>query len=137
MAAPGGKQFNFDRDAQSVFNAILATAQQGKQYELAGLHNESRRLVVHKKRSLMSWGNFFFVQIADVPGGSVVSLVVTGIPGAPQALLDGRNNRKAAEKFVEESRTALNSGTQSEPLTDFMIGEDGQRGPWDESLLQQ
>lgn len=137
MRSEAGKQFTFDQESQAVFTALVAAAQSNKQYELVGVHNDSRRIVVHRKRSMFNWGNFFFATVEDMPGGASVNLIVTGMPGAPQALLDGMKNRKEAEKFIEAAREALRSGTTAELPQDFMIGEDGNHGPWDESLLEQ
>ena len=80
----------------------------------------------------MSWGHLFGAVVESDGAGSVLQLVVTGAPGAPQALLDGRKNKVAATQFIADVEAALAAPTpaQPEPVASFATMPDGSIVPW-------
>jgi hypothetical protein len=114
-----------------LFSAVVHVVQQGG-YDIGGLSNERRELVFVSGKTLMSWGHMFAAVVESDGTGSVLQLVVAGVPGAPQALLDGRKNKKAATRFVEDVEAALAGPTpaQPEPVASFATMPDGSTVSW-------
>jgi hypothetical protein len=114
-----------------LFSAVVHVVQQGG-YDIGGLSNERRELVFTSGKTLMSWGHMFAAVVESDGTGSVLQLAVAGIPGAPQALLDGRKNKKAATQFIADVEAALAEATppQPEPVTSFATMPDGSTVPW-------
>ena len=114
-----------------LFAAVLHVVQQGG-YEIGGVSNERHEMVFVSAKTLMSWGHLFAAVVEPDEAGSVLQLVVAGVPGAPKALLDGRKNKAAATQFIEHVETALAAAmpVQPEPVESFATLPDGSIVSW-------
>ena len=113
-----------------LFAVVVHVVQQGG-YEVGGLSNERHELVFTSGRTLVSWGHMYAAVVEPDGTGSVLQLVVVVTPGAPQALMDGRKNKKAASQFIADVEAALAGPTpQPEPVESFATMPDGTVVSW-------
>ncbi|MDN5899317.1 MAG: hypothetical protein L0H74_04545 [Brachybacterium sp.] len=121
------------RPIDESFAALLQVVQ-GREYELAGLSNETHQMLFKSGKTALSWGHYYMASGIGTAQGSTLNLTIAGVPGAPTSLLDGRKNKKAGEKLVEAVETVLASAEGPSPqlVESFAVLEDGSSVPWTE-----
>ena len=119
-------------DPAETYAALLGVVQSGK-YALTDVCHAEGRVLFARGRSALSWGHFYSAWVRPSPTGTTLRLVVSGVPGAPRALLDGRKNLKAAEKVVTAVAEALAGATKvaATPVASFATLSDGSTVPWE------
>ena len=75
-------------------------------HTLAGVSPDGLELAVITKKTLMSWETATGIQVAPTPTGSHVTIFMQNMPGRPKALLDGKKNKKSAQKLADQIRDA-------------------------------
>jgi hypothetical protein len=68
---------------------------------------DGRHITFRTKKTMLSWELDAAAAIHPSAVGSHVELTVDTAPGRPKALLDGKKNRKSAEKLADQIRAAL------------------------------
>lgn len=121
------------RPLDESFAALLQVVQ-GGEYELAGLSNETHQMLLKSGKTAASWGHQYVASGVETAQGSALNLTITGVPGAPTALLDGRKNKKAGEKLIAAVETVLAAGEtpSPQPVESFAVLKDGSSVPWTE-----
>jgi hypothetical protein len=71
-------------------------------HTLAGVSPDGLELAVITKKTMMSWENATGIEITATPQGSHVSIFMQNMPGRPKALLDGKKNKKMAQKLADQ-----------------------------------
>ena len=98
-----------------VFAAALGVVQHSKNLAILAVHTEGRLLVALDKAK-MSNAKIYVVSVEQVGHQATLHLAVGTDPRTQKALLDGRANDKAAGRYVEGVRGALD-GTAPAPAT--------------------
>ncbi|WP_157074439.1 hypothetical protein [Janibacter corallicola] len=103
-------------------------------YDIGGLSNEMHQMFFRSGKSATSWGHMYAVTVLPSGSESTLNLTVTGIPGAPTSLMDGRKNKKAAQKFLSDLEAVFqgDEGPFPEPVESFAVLSDGTTVPWTE-----
>lgn len=76
-------------------------------HQIAGISEDRLSFAVITKKTMMSWELATGIEIAPAPQGSHVTVYMANMPGRPKALLDGKKNKKSAQKFAEKIRAAI------------------------------
>ena len=116
-----------------MWSALVHVVQRSG-YDIGGLSNEMHQMLFRSGKSAMSWGHMYAVTVLPSGSESRLNLTVTGIPGAPTSLMDGRKNKKAAEKFLSDVEAVFqeDQGPSPEPVESFAVLSDGTTVPWTE-----
>jgi hypothetical protein len=119
------------RGAEDLFAALLVAVQEDS-YEIGGVQHERRELVFRRGKSALSWGHVFFAVVVPEGAGAELRMQVSGVPGAPRALLDGRKNKAAGEKLLDAVRAVLDQpdAPRPTPVDSFATMPDGSTVPW-------
>jgi len=96
---------SYHQDPDTVFRALRACAAQARQVLEAD--DPARAVTFQPQRTRFSWGHLVTAQVLDEPQGARVELVVTGLPDAPRALMDGRKNATMAARILDDIRARL------------------------------
>ncbi|GAB3617792.1 hypothetical protein GCM10027416_23490 [Okibacterium endophyticum] len=120
----------FNAAPEAVHNALLSVIQNGT-YTLVGVQNEHLRSLFSAGMSALSWGTRFISDVTSTGSGSQLSITCGGRDDAPSALLDGWKHGRAADKVIEQVRTALESGAApAQPVESFVLLPDGTATAW-------
>ncbi|WP_029089028.1 hypothetical protein [Brevibacterium album] len=92
------------QSADCVFAALEAVA---GEHTVTARDPEARTLEFRTARSLFSWGHVVTAHVRIRGRQSSLCLTVSGVPGAPQALLDGKKNRSLGRKVLTALHAAL------------------------------
>jgi hypothetical protein len=76
-------------------------------HQLAGESDDKREVALVTKKTWLSWECMVGIEITPATGGSHVAVYIANMPGRPTALLDGKKNKKSAQKFAEQIRASL------------------------------
>lgn len=76
-------------------------------HTLAGTSEDGLELAVITRKTMLSWELATGIEISPTPQGSHVAVFMQNMPGRPKALLDGRKNKKVAQKLAEQIRTSV------------------------------
>ncbi|GAA4506731.1 hypothetical protein [Brevibacterium yomogidense] len=98
-------QRSYHEDPDRVFQALRACAADAQQVLEAD--DEALAVTFQTKRTLVSWGHVVTAQVLGEAEGARVELVVTGLPDAPRALMDGKKNASMAARVLDDIRTRL------------------------------
>jgi hypothetical protein len=79
-------------------------------HTLAGVSPDQLELAVITKKTMTSWENATGIQITPTPQGSHVTIYMQNMPGRPKALLDGKKNKKMAQKLADQIRASAQGG---------------------------
>lgn len=101
--------------ADAVFDNALGVVQNTKNLQILAVHTQGRRLVALEK-SKMSNPKIFVVGVDDLEGTGQLHVVVGSDPRTRKALMDGKFNKTAAEKYVAAVQAAA-SGSAPAPST--------------------
>jgi len=71
-------------------------------HTLAGVSPDQLELAVITKKTMMSWENATGIEITPTPQGSHVAIFMQNMPGRPKSLLDGKKNKKMAQKLADQ-----------------------------------
>ncbi|GAA1917155.1 hypothetical protein [Nocardioides hwasunensis] len=101
-----GAEIDVPRDPQSVSSAVQKLcADLG--HAVAGTSEDQLEIAVITKKTLMSWENATGIVITPTPQGSHVAVFMQNMPGRPKALLDGKKNKKMAQKLADQIKAAV------------------------------
>lgn len=92
-------QRRFDASAAAVHAAVTAAAHDS--VAVQERDDQAGVLVWQTPRSLFSWGHIVRAQVVPNGTGAVLELVVTGLPDAPRALMDGKKNDAMARRVLD------------------------------------
>lgn len=76
-------------------------------HTVVGASEDQLELAVVTRKTMLSWELATGIRITPTPQGSHVSVLMQNMAGRPKALLDGKKNKKAAQKLAEQIRTAV------------------------------
>lgn len=93
-------QRRFAAPAPAVYEAVTAAAQNAVQ--VMERDEQAYSLVWQTKKSLFSWGHIVGTTVAPDGDGAVLDLVVSGLPDAPRALMDGKKNESMGQRVLDE-----------------------------------
>lgn len=96
---------SFSAEPEAVYRALQECAHSAR--HLLEADDGARAVTFQTGKSLFSWGHIVTAQVLDEPGGARLELVVTGLPEAPRALMDGKKNASMAAKVIEDVATRL------------------------------
>ncbi len=118
---------------EEMWSAVIAVVQRGA-YDIGGLSNELHQLLFRSGGPAASPGHLYAVTVLPSGTESVLNLTVTGIPGAPTSLMDGRKNKKAAQAFLGEVEAVFQEEDRKAPekVESFAVLDDGTKVPWTE-----
>lgn len=95
----------FRQDPDAVFAALRGCAADG--LDVLEVDDDARAVTFQTKRTLFSWGHVVTAQVLPEADGARVELVVTGLPDAPRALMDGKKNAAMAARVLNDISTRL------------------------------
>lgn len=118
---------------EELWSALVQVVQKSG-YDIGGLSNELHQMLFRSGKTATSWGHMYAVTVLPSGTESTLNLTVTGIPGAPTSLMDGRKNKKAAQTFLSEVEAVFQDGgsPSPEPVESFAVLGDGTKVPWTE-----
>lgn len=87
-------------DPDAVYSALRACA--AASLDVLESDDGARAVTFQTKRTLFSWGHVVTAQVLPDAQGSRVELVVTGLPNAPRALMDGKKNAAMAARVFDD-----------------------------------
>ncbi|GAB3018639.1 hypothetical protein GCM10011376_00210 [Nocardioides flavus (ex Wang et al. 2016)] len=93
--------------APAAVSAAIQKLLTDQGHTVIGASEDQLELAVVTRKTMLSWELATGIEIAPTPHGSHVSVFVQNMPGRPKALLDGKKNKKAAQKLAEQIRTAV------------------------------
>ncbi len=96
---------SFSAEPDTVYQALQACAHSAR--HLLEADDGARAVTFQTGKSLFSWGHIVTAQVLEEPGGARVQLVVTGLPEAPRALMDGKKNASTAAKVLDDVASRL------------------------------
>lgn len=96
---------SYREDPDTVFQALRSCAAEALQVLEAD--DEARAVTFQTKRTLFSWGHVVTAQVLGDADGARVELVVTGLPDAPRALMDGKKNASMAARVLDDLHARL------------------------------
>ncbi|SEB66353.1 hypothetical protein SAMN04489844_0793 [Nocardioides exalbidus] len=101
-----GAELDVPREPLAVSAAVQKlVADEG--HTLAGMSDDQLGIAVITKKTLMSWENATGIVITPSPQGSHVQVFMENMPGRPKALMDGKKNKKMAQKLAEKIKAAV------------------------------
>ncbi len=100
-----GAEIDLPRSPQQVSAAVQAwCSDQG--HTLAGVSEDQHEIALITKKTMLSWELATGIEITPTAQGSHVSVFVQNMPGRPKALLDGKKNKKVAQKLADQIAAA-------------------------------
>ncbi|MFD6526697.1 MULTISPECIES: hypothetical protein [unclassified Isoptericola] len=109
--------FGFVNSSASAEGELAATPEQvnaavhaviaANGHQLAGESEDKRAIALITKKTWLSWELATGIDITPSTQGSHVDIFLANMPGRPTALLDGKKNKKVAQKLIEQIRAAL------------------------------
>ena len=100
-----GAELDLPRPPHEVAAAIRGlVAELG--HTLAGASDDGLALAVITKKTMLSWELATGIEVTPTAQGSHVAIYVRNMPGRPTALLDGKKNKKAAQKLADRIRAS-------------------------------
>ncbi|PFG44496.1 hypothetical protein ATJ88_3221 [Isoptericola jiangsuensis] len=91
---------------EQVSAAVHAVVAANK-HQVAGESDDKRTIAVITRKTWLSWELATGIEITPTAQGSHVAIYVANMPGRPTALLDGKKNKKSAQKLADQIRAAL------------------------------
>jgi hypothetical protein len=87
----------------AAVHAVITT----EGHQLASESDDKREVLLVTKKTWLSWECMVGIEITPSTQGSHVAVYIANMPGRPTALLDGKKNKKSAQKLAEQVRAAL------------------------------
>ncbi|MDQ1106039.1 hypothetical protein [Nocardioides zeae] len=106
MASRARNEFDVPASPAAVTDAVQRVVHdQG--HRPVGQSPDGLQLAFVTKKTAFTWELETSVLITPTPQGSHVTIDLDTQPGRPKALLDGRKNKKAAQRLADEIQAAL------------------------------
>lgn len=105
MSSAAVATFEVPASPQEASEAVHRVISENK-HRLVGQSPDGLEITFLTRKTMLSWELDGRVQITPSGSGSQVDLHVDTAPQRPKALLDGKKNRKSADKLVEQIKAA-------------------------------
>lgn len=136
MRAPHQIDLPIPSPADTVFDGALGVVQNTKNLQILAVHTQGRKLVALEK-SKMSNPKIFVVGVDEQADNGQLHVVVGSDPRTRKALLDGKFNKTAAEKYVAAVQAAVSGDAPapSTPVVNHYVQKKNQV-PWEDSTVE-
>ncbi|MDN7122682.1 hypothetical protein INN71_14930 [Nocardioides sp. ChNu-153] len=106
MATLATTSFQSAAPPQAVLAAVHRVIAE-QRYAPGPVSPDGSQVLFRTRKSVLSWELDVQVTVVPTPGGSQVDVALDTAPGRPKALLDGRKNRKSAQRIADEISAAI------------------------------
>ncbi|KRE35009.1 hypothetical protein ASG73_17300 [Janibacter sp. Soil728] len=122
--------------ADAVFDNALGVVQNTKNLQILAVHTQGRKLVALEKAK-MSNPKIYVVGVDDAEGKGQLHVVVGSDPRTRKALMDGKFNKTAAEKYVAavEAAASGSAPAPSTPVANHYMQKKNQI-PWEDANVE-
>ncbi|MDN5715925.1 MAG: hypothetical protein L0G89_01705 [Janibacter sp.] len=136
MRAPHQIDLSLPSSADAVFDNALGVVQNTKNLQILAVHTQGRKLVAFEK-SKMSNPKIFVVGVDDAEGTGQLHVAVGTDPRTRKALMDGKFNKTAAEKYVAAVQAAASGSAPapSTPVANHYLQKKTQV-PWEDATVE-